>query len=299
MNQSPFLPPSVNFHLWKPCNLRCIFCYAVFDDDASLKDVRTGLPEIDAARIVEMVRSAGAEKITFVGGEPILCPHLPALLRQSRGLGLISTLVTNGERLERVLDAAPGCVDWVGLSVDSAIEAVQAELGRGRGKHVSKSLKLFELLHERRIRVKLNTVVTALNWSEDMTEFVLQSRPERWKIFQVLAIDGQNTGKVEPLLITAEQFASFVDRHQWLKVRGITIADESNEDMTGSYAMIDPLGRFFSNVGGRHVYSRPILEVGVKSAFASVSFDADRFKARGGVYNWGTRPVPVTVSVRS
>ncbi len=293
------IPPAVNFHLWKPCNLRCSFCYAVFDDDPALRAIRSGLAEADARRVIAMLRPEGVEKLTFVGGEPTLCPHLPALLRQSRDLGFVNTLVTNGFRLQRLLEAVPDCIDWVGLSVDSADEATQAALGRGRGDHVAKSIEHFRRLHDRRIRVKLNTVVTSLNWQEDMTDFVLRARPERWKVFQVLPIDGQNDGTVKPLLITSDQFQAFVDRHRRLGAHGITVAAESNEDMTGSYAMIDPLGRFFSNVGGRYIYSPPILDVGVAAAFSAVTFDAARFNARGGRYDWGAARVPLTVSARS
>lgn len=294
------IPPAVNFHLWKPCNLRCKFCYAVFNDDPALQTVRSGLPEADAGRIIETLRAEGVEKLTFVGGEPTLCPHLPALLRQSRQLGFVNTLVTNGARLQPLLEAVADCIDWVGFSVDSADEATQAALGRGRGDHVAKSIEHFRRLHNHRVRLKLNTVVTSLNWHEDMTDFVRRARPERWKVFQVLPIDGQNTGTVEPLLISPDQFRSFVDRHRGLASHGcLTVAAESNEDMTGSYAMIDPLGRFFSNVGGRYVYSPPILDVGVAAAFSAVAFDPARFDARGGRYDWGASRVPLTVSARS
>lgn len=293
------LPPAVNFHLWKPCNLRCAFCYATFDDDDALKSIRGGLAEAEATRVVELLHRSGAEKLTYVGGEPTLCPHLPGLLRRSRSLGLVNTLVTNGARLRRTLRDAPGCLDWVGLSVDSANESTQAALGRGRGQHVAQCRGHFAALHSLGIRVKLNTVVTALNWREDMSDFVRSTRPERWKVFQVLPIDGQNDGRVEPLLISEEQFKTFVSRHQHLSESGITIAAESNEEMTGSYAMIDPLGRFFTNVGGRYLYSAPILDVGVDAAFSQVAFDASRFEARGGVYDWGGHVVPLTNSISS
>lgn len=293
------LPPAINFHLEKQCNLRCSFCYAVFDDDQALRATRHGLPEAQASRVVELVHAAGAQKITFVGGEPTLCPYLPNLLRLARSLGLVSTLVTNGARLERVLELAPGCLDWVGLSVDSADEATQAALGRGHGDHVTKSLRLFRLLHSCGIRVKLNTVVTALNWQEDMGPFVRSVRPERWKVFQVLPVRGQNDRTIAPLLITPEQFESFVARHRALDADGIAIAAETNDDMTGSYAMIDPLGRFFSNVGGRHRYSRPILDVGVVAAFSDIQFDQARFESRGGVYDWGQTPVQLSVSAKA
>jgi radical S-adenosyl methionine domain-containing protein 2 len=63
--------------------------------------------------------------------------------------------------------------------------------------------------------------------------------------------------------------------------------------------MIDPLGRFFSNAGGRLRYSQPILEVGVADAFRQVSFDVDRFEARGGLYEWRNATIPLTISSRS
>ncbi len=292
------LPPAVNFHLEKQCNLRCSFCYAVFDDDRALRAIRHGLPEAQATRVVELVHAAGAQKITFVGGEPTLCPYLPNLLRLAHSLGLVSTLVTNGARLERVLELAPGCVDWAGLSVDSADEATQAALGRGLGDHVARSLRLSRLLHSYGIRVKLNSVVTALNWQEDMGHFVRSVGPERWKIFQVLPVRGQNDRTVAPLLITPEHFEAFVARHRSLAAEGIAIAAETNDDMTGSYAMIDPLGRFFSNVGGRYRYSRPILDVGVAAAFSDIQFDQARFESRGGVYDWGQTPVQLSLSAK-
>ncbi len=61
--------------------------------------------------------------------------------------------------------------------------------------------------------------------------------------------------------------------------------------------MIDPIGRFFSNVGGRYVYSRPILEVGVNAAFADVQFEYQKFLDRDGHYEW-VAPTPLTVSIR-
>ncbi len=56
--------------------------------------------------------------------------------------------------------------------------------------------------------------------------------------------------------------------------------------MRGSYVMVDPLGRFFGNATGRHVYSQPILDVGVDAALAQVGFVPTKFEARGGTYAW-------------
>lgn len=289
------LPAAINLHFWKPCNYRCKFCFATFDD-AALKSVRSGLGRDDCIRLIRMLKDAGADKINFVGGEPTLAPFMGDLLAASRESGLVTSLVTNGERLATLIGSHGEFIDWVGLSVDSASEVVEAALGRGRGGHVARSLQLFDLMRGRCIRAKLNTTVTRLSFAENMSPFVLRARPERWKVFQVLPVEGQNDGSVDDLLITPEQFEEFVQRHRHLRDRGIDLAVETNEDMTGSYAMIDPLGRFFSNVGGRHVYSSPILETGVNEAFAQVQFSRERFLGRGGQYDW--RPVAMTLSAK-
>lgn len=292
------IPPAVNFHLWKPCNLGCKFCFAEFDDDDALKRIRTGLGESDCLAIVDALAAAGVEKLNLVGGEPTLCPHLISVIERARARGMTTSIVTNGFRLANVLEHAPGLLDWVGLSVDSASEVTQAALGRDKGDHVHKSVELVKRLHSLGIRVKLNTVVTALNWQEDMTSFVLDVRPERWKVFQVLPIAGQNDGRVEPLLVTSEQFAAFVDRHKGVAEHGIALVAETNAAMTDSYAMIDPLGRFFCNTGGRLHYSQPILGIGAIAAFEQVNFDPARFEDRGGLYHWDRRPVQLTISSR-
>ena len=274
------VPIAVNFHLYKPCNYRCRFCFATY------RDIEGHLPLGEAKALLRALREAGAEKLNFAGGEPTLHPRIGELVAESKRLGFTTTLITNGARLDRLLDAHSGSIDWVGLSVDSGSEAVQAALGRGRGGHVALSRWHAARVHALGIGLKLNTVVTALNWEEDMHALVRELRPARWKVFQVLAIAGQNDGDVEALLIDRARFQAFVTRHQDLAAEGLGPVAEDNEAMTDSYAMIDPLGRFYGNHGGRYVYSRPILEVGVAAALAEVDFEVRRLIARGGLYTW-------------
>jgi len=238
------------------------------------------------------------KKLTFAGGEPTLCPFLPSLLRYARELGFVVSIVTNGERLLRVLKQAPCCVDWVALSVDSANDATNQALGRGKGGHAPRAIEIAKELHATGVRVKLNTVVTSLNWQERMADFVCAVQPERWKIFQVLPVAGQNHARIADLLITADQFRSFVDRHRPLERDGVTIVPETNENMTASYAMIDPAGRFFSNAGGRHAYSKKIIEVGVFEAFQQVQFSHERFTGRGGHYEWDRVDIQISAQPR-
>lgn len=284
------LPPSVNYHLWQPCNMRCRFCFATFED------VRGQLPagHLPREQSVELVRllARSFQKITFAGGEPLLCPWLPELVRAAHEEGAVTMLVTNGSRLRpEQLEQLAGHLDWAALSVDSTSEATHLKLGRAVAGHKALSLSEYEAvaarLREAGVRVKLNTVVTSLNAGEDLTPLVRRLKPERWKVLRVLPVDGQNDGKVEPLLCTDADFLSFVARHQHLEAEGVAIAAEDNEDMRGSYAMVDPAGRFFESTRGFHHYSDPLLTAGLRAAWAQVRFSMDRFENRGGRYDFG------------
>ncbi|REE94831.1 viperin family antiviral radical SAM protein [Thermomonospora umbrina] len=287
---SPQVPvETVNFHLWQPCNMSCHFCFATF------RDVRRSvLPEghlrrADARRVVARLAGAGFKKITFAGGEPLLCPWLGELVALAHGLGLTTAVVTNGSLLdEAALRTFGGTLDWITVSIDSVRPDTLRSLGRSTAGRVTTEegyLALCLRVRELGFRLKVNTVVNARNWREDMGDFILAARPERWKVFQVLPVEGQNSRKVDPLLITPEQFDSFVARNLRVELRGIPLIPEDNDAMTGSYAMVDPAGRFFDAVDPHgYTYSRPILEVGVHRAIAQITVSRDKFLARGGLY---------------
>lgn len=272
--------PAVNFHINRTCNAHCTFCFATF------RDVPGQLSPDAALHLLDALQAAGVEKLNFAGGEPTLYRGIGNLIRAARERGFVTSIVTNGARLDALLDAHAADLDWVGLSVDSAIESVEVALGRSRGTHVANSLRLARRGRTLGIRVKLNTVVTALNADEDMSAFVRAMAPERWKVFQVLPMKGQNDGVVEPLLVSREAFRAFIARHEALASAGLAPIVEDNDAMRGSYAMIDPEGRFFGNATGEHVYSRPILEVGVEAALAEVGVSVEKFDMRGGRYSW-------------
>lgn len=273
-------PPAINYHINRTCNAACTFCFATFPTSEE------ELPLDEARRMLDMLHRAGAKKINFAGGEPTLHPNLGQLLAHSREIGFVTSVVTNGARLRRLLDSHASCLDWAGLSVDSAEEAVEVALGRGRGHHVRRAIELADAVRSHGIRLKLNTVVTALNRHEDLGPLVRRMRPDRWKVFQVLRIEGENDDTVGPLLIDAAEFEEFVRRHDYLATEGFRPIVEGNDAMRGSYAMIDPSGRFYGNAGGGYAYSRRIVDVGVDAAFAEVAFAAAKFVARGGSYAW-------------
>jgi radical S-adenosyl methionine domain-containing protein 2 len=285
------LPISVNLHFWRPCNMRCGFCFATYEDTAHA--FRRGhLPRESVLRLIDELAQHGARKLTFVGGEPTLCPWLGALITHAKQHGLTTMLVSNGWHLREpgYMQTNLRDLDWLTLSVDSTEARRNLRSGRAhRGTEiisVDDIMRIGDQARQMGLRLKLNTVVHAFNHDEDLGSFVAELKPERWKLFQVLPVDGQNDANFAAFEITPEQFQAFVARHTWLTERDIAVVPEDNEDMRGTYAMIDPRGCFYDSVGGKYHYSRPILEVGVRQAWSEVEFSNEGFAARGGNYDF-------------
>ena len=276
------LPINVSWHLWPDCNLKCTYCYATFRDIPGVLNLK------DALLVLDKLHAAGTEKVTFVGGEPTMAPYLPELIQHAKSLGLITMLVTNGSYLStKYQKKVVPFLDWVSLSIDSADPDIMAEMGRGNAKFHSLCVQRWEELsdHEH-LRLKVNTVVTRLNLEDNMMDLIRRLRPARWKVFQVLPIDGQNDGKVEPLLITKDEFDAWIDRHRVLASEGLGPIAEDNGALTGTYLMLDPLGRFFHNREGIHVYTESLLQIGVFGAIKQVGWDTKGFLKRKGLYDW-------------
>jgi radical S-adenosyl methionine domain-containing protein 2 len=280
---------SVNYHLWQACNMRCRFCFATFQDVR-----RTVLPvgHLDRAQSLSLVgklANAGFKKINFAGGEPFLCPWLGALIAHAKELGMVTSVVTNGSYFDRVLrESLLSQLDWFVLSVDSVVPDTLRELGRVRAHQAisrDEYLQMCRTVCASRTKLKINTVVTSVNYTERMDDFIREARPVRWKVMQVLPIDGPDSRVDEKLLVTARQFDEFVWRNRGVWSAGVKVVAETNDKMLGSYVMVDPAGRFYDNVGASYHYSRPVLEVGVREALADVSLAGDVFAGRGGDYS--------------
>ena len=284
--------PSVNFHLWEPCNMRCGFCFATFQDVKQEMNLPKGhLPKEECLLLVDRIAEFGFEKINFAGGEPTLCPWLPNLIVRAKESGLVTSIVTNGSKItDQWLEDLNGNLDWIGLSIDTVDPEKLVLIGRAiRGKNPiteAEYLHIIGKIKRHGIRLKINTVVNSVNWEEDLTPFIQLAKPERWKLFQVLPVKGQNDAHIADFEITTEQFEAYVRRNRIAEDYGISVVPESNEAMTESYVMIDPAGRFFDNSKGFYKYSDPILKVGIEEALKQVSINPERFRQRGGKYDW-------------
>ena len=281
------VPVTLNLHLTARCNYHCTFCWAPF------LDVPGAIGRDDWLRLIYVVarnRTLSGEyfvdKITFAGGEPTLLPYLPDLVRAAKERGFTTCIVTNGTGVtDAFLERTGPWLDWLTLSLDSGDERTNTELGRGSGGHVENILRAADRIRRYAgIRVRLNTVVTAKNCDEDLAPLVRRIAPLRWKILQGTRIAGQNEGAGAVLDVTPAQFAAFVETH-----RDLGPVVETAGAILGSYLMVDPLGRVFSNSRGRHDYGAPVLVAGLEASALQAGWLPQRFEDRGGIWDWRAR----------
>jgi Fe-coproporphyrin III synthase len=108
----------VQVHPLLTCNLRCLHCYST-----SSPLQRQSLPLEKLCHALDVFRREGFNGVSISGGEPLLYPDLPALLRHIRSLGMLATVTTNAMLLNDECAAMiRECTDVVAVSVDGPPE---------------------------------------------------------------------------------------------------------------------------------------------------------------------------------
>jgi radical S-adenosyl methionine domain-containing protein 2 len=153
-------------------------------------------------------------------------------------------------------------------------------------------------------------VVNSHYWQEDLSALVDAVAPMRWKIFQVLKLDGEKddascvasasasasgskTNKkplkdVTPFLISTDQFQEYVDRHRASVADPTIMKIEDNCTMQSSYILVDERGYFLDCSTGGKLPTSSILDVGGPAALTELAsstgggYDEAAFEQRDG-----------------
>lgn len=280
----------INWHITEVCNYSCQYCFAKWGkpnelhrDNDSVSSLLSNLAEYFLSYKSKIRQSLNytSVRINFAGGEPfVLGKRFFDIVQLTKSAGFKTSIITNGHYLASLKDNIPkDLFDVVGISYDSQDEYISKEIGRvdRKGNFLSPIDMLIVANSIRstqsNVTFKLNTVVNKLNQQENFSDFIKALAPDKWKMFQVQPFNNHD------LLISDTEFNDFVDRHSDLNV---SIFDENNQEMTDSYLMIDPKGRFYQNSNGTdaYVYSDLINDVGVEAALKNINFDLYKYLNR-------------------
>ncbi|KAI9566192.1 hypothetical protein HD554DRAFT_2278770 [Boletus coccyginus] len=267
------VPVSVNWFPNRRCNYECHFCFHTNTNEFIL-------PLEDAKRGLRMLVDAGMKKLNISGGEPFLQPrYIGEVFKYCKEELHVEScsVVNNGSKVtEKWLDQYGRYLDVMAISCDSFDTDTNVKQGRAENGTATTHIdNVFKVAHN--------------NWEEDMNDQIEELAPFRWKVFQVLLLDSENTGAetgslrdARNLIITNEQFQAFLDRHASQKC----MVPEDNDAMKDSYLNLDEKMRFLNCKDGGKKPGRSLLDVGVQSALQDSGFDESAFNDRGGIFDW-------------
>lgn len=267
---------TVSFHLVKPCNMSCKFCYATYNTVKIGKQLSAQF----VFTILGKLKDAGVKKVTFAGGEPMLYNDLERVIKYAKRIGLTTSIITNGSLItEDWLIKMEQHLDWIGLSIDSLDHDTNVKIGRVSRNKVINYYDLVDMINSYNYKLKINTVVNRFNEYEYMYHFIEYSNTTRWKVFDTLRVEGQNEKDYNDIKST--DFNGFVITNA---IDCMVV--ETNDLMSGSYLLINPLGEIYENWGENVTKSDSLITHSVEHCLKQVKLDRSKFLKRGGVYDW-------------
>jgi radical S-adenosyl methionine domain-containing protein 2 len=243
----------VNLHLSETCNFRCKHCFAHFKTGNVLR--------LDGwqAIINNIIKRTPILRFNLAGGEPTLYPELNELISFIAGKGIKVSIITNGFLLsEESIRDYRGRVSMIGLSIDSCDPHTLQNLGRctkaGGILDRDRAIMLCRVIKEAGIRLKINTVVSKLNFQEDNTAFIKNVRPDRFKILKMKVFKHGRFNNSR-LAITDQEFAQYCSK---FSKAGISYIPE--DDLRDAYMMVDASGNLVSNHGDSYQIIANLLQ---------------------------------------
>ncbi len=254
------------------CNQKCAYCHGF-----------RNIPELsyeENEEVLSKLIRAGVNYITFSGGEALLYPNILDLLKIARQNGVKSKLITNGsliannEKVREIVDY----LDTITLSLDTTRDEINEQMGRGRN-HFTEIKKVLDILKNKDIRIKINTVVTKLNidYIEELGEFLdTNYKINEWRIFRFAPLRELAKENEKKFEITNEQFKSTKEIFQknYKNIGKVNYRD--NDDMESKYNLVTANGDIVRTINKKDVVIGNALHQGVNEIVKIMNEDYDR-----------------------
>ena len=202
-----WFPRFLVWELTLACNMRCEHC-----GSAAGKARSDELTLGEMLRVCDELGELGCERVTLLGGEPLIHPHWDKVAARILENGFRANVITNGWTLDRpeLCDRIKAAeLTIVGISVDGLAESHdKLRLRPGSFDRISRGM---DLLREREIPVAVPTVVTndSLNDLEGLHEFLIEKDVKVWQL-QI----GNPLGRLDPddpVIIRPERLPELFD----------------------------------------------------------------------------------------
>ena len=249
---------TVDFHITAKCSQACPYCWGP-------RRFRNPVEIETAQRIIARIKELGVRRIVFTGGDPLLRPDAPDLIRFAKEIGLETALSTTGDHLTyKILDNLYPYLDLISLPLDGSTEEINS-LTKHAG-HFSAVMRSLDLLCSYPdIDVKVCTPVTRHNLNDipaiaQYVEAYSHTTQARvfYNVFQAFP-RAMFSVKWETLIVSDEEFSSLKNRIG--TKTNIRINYLSHETLDKLYVMVFPDGSMTIPKGADYLNFGSFLEV--------------------------------------
>ncbi len=255
MSEGPpniLVPPDIDFITNGTCQLRCPWCWG--PDHAHT----SSLTNTEWTEALYRLRNAGAQNITFSGGEPLLHPGIDGLLKKAKSLGFRTTLSTNGLLLPQFAESVLPHVDDIGIPVDGPNGSINFRMGRGKATNWDGAVEALRLVQRDfpEIDTTVRTVVARPNIDyvsqipAALSDRGLDLSRLRWKLYQIQPSGIRGKHLTDHWLINDTEFASAVSSAERHGKPFRLIQPRPNVHATEKSFMVGPDGSISSTVYG-------------------------------------------------
>lgn len=234
------LVSTIDFHVTSECNQECPYCWGPQDFEHPVKTAK-------ALKIITHIKTLGARRIVFTGGDPLKREDSPQLIHHAKTIGLEVALSTTGDELKLGFLSLVGTdIDLISLPLDGSSESVNAQT-KEEG-HFAAIIQALEWLRGYPdIDVKLATPVTRFNLSDvpniaGLANNYSQTTSARvfYNIFQAFPRSMDKEVVWDDYIVSDREFNEL--KQLLSEVKGIAINFLSHETLDKLYAMIFPDG---------------------------------------------------------
>lgn len=249
---SILVPQDIDFITNGTCQLRCPWCWG---PDHQLASSLTNNQWTDA---LYRLRNAGAQNITFSGGEPLLHPGIDELLQTAKLIGFRTTLSTNGLLLPQYAKRVLPHVDDIGIPIDGPNGWVNFKMGRGKMSNWDAAVEALRLVQRDypAIDTTVRTVVARPNIDlvsqipAALSDRGLDLPRLRWKLYQIQPSGIRGRHLTDHWLINDTEFEDAVSSAETLGKSFRLIQPRPNVHATEKSFMVGPDGTISSTVYG-------------------------------------------------
>ena len=274
------------WNITNKCNDGCQFCFRQKNSNE--------LPYQMQKKVIDILVNLGINHITFSGGEALLCKSIFKIIDYAYQKGFSVNLITNGKLLNREnVSRISGKVQIISLPIDvcdnEMIEDVN-NIGRSNGHNdiIEKQLALLESFPD--ISIKINTVITKLNFNELIPIYYkfIHNNPQIkiWNLFEFTDLRGSSIDNKEKFSLSPKLFKEIKESFLNYKKNGLfrndlSIRIKSKETICGSYLVLSPNGDFVLKQGvEEEKIIGNIFDRNIRCLLNNINFDLIRYTKR-------------------